>query len=136
MTAPEWAVEKAARGVMASELCSLVRDSADCAHMDDSMPCRCDREFTVCQEHDWEEVPAGVTVCAWAERIARAALDAVWPETTTEWGVRFEDGFVKSWRGNEQAARRHEREVRSQPDDPGVLVAREVGVTEWREVQP
>lgn len=65
------------RAVMAAVKCDVRVEDADCAHMDDSMPCSCETRFSYCVEHDWEEPQdPSVTVCPWAARIARAALAA------------------------------------------------------------
>ena len=104
MTAPEWAVEKAARTLWISE-----------------------------QERDHYR------------RQARAALDAVWPETTTEWGVQWpyrtrQPEMVTTYRDRVAAEDAIKRQRRIYPGDgPGFLLRREVTpreVTEWREVQP
>lgn len=70
------AVERAARAVMVTMGCAVRIEDADCPHVDDSMPCRCETRFSICVEHDGEPQPASVTVCPYAERMARAALAA------------------------------------------------------------
>ncbi|MDM8084728.1 hypothetical protein QUV83_08135 [Cellulomonas cellasea] len=71
------AADAVERAVMAAARCDVRVEDADCAHMDDSMPCRCQNRFSYCMEHDGEEPQdPSVTVCPWAARIAAAALTA------------------------------------------------------------
>lgn len=109
MTAPEWAVEKAARGL----------------HEHDYRPTPTpwgDLDHEVRDEY---------------RRAARAALDAVWPEavaTTTEWGVRPKWGAPVGGDGvvprDEETARR----LLFKNPTFWTLVQRDVTRSEWREV--
>ena len=60
--------------------------------------------------------------------IARATLAAALPPTTTEWGVRFPNGYECSYQGDEESARM------SAAAGHRTLLSREV--TDWREVTP
>lgn len=123
MTAPEWAVEKAAR-VMA-----LVDDRDGCFERIDEW------ERTPEDERRDDDYPGSDYEDAeWWRKRARAALDAVWPETTTEWGVRCASGPVRPMR-SEASARSEVGTLNGLfESDDWRPVSREVA--EWREVQP
>ena len=118
MTAPDWAVEKAARTLWIGEQESDKDRAAAARYWDDA------------------SIPDDVIERDHYRRQARAALDDVWPETTTEWGVMHPD----------YEAPRHTRRGRDHvtgeaaalnsifETDAYRVVSRTV--TEWREVQP
>lgn len=125
VSAPEWAVEKAARTLWIGEQESDKDRAAAARYWDDA------------------SIPDDVIERDYYRRQARAALDAVWPETTAEWGVKWpyrsrQPERVTTYRDRVAAEDAIKRQGRIYPGDgPGFLLRREVTpgeVTEWHEV--
>ena len=122
MTAPEWAVEKAARTLWIGEQESDKDRAAAARYWDDA------------------SIPDDVIERDYYRRQARAALDAVWPDTTTEWRVTRKAGA----HAGQEVVFTDEWEARAYLNALGLsgvdrragLDVREVGAAEWREVQP
>lgn len=133
MTAPEWAVEKAARALAWAE---YIGRRVDAEVKRTGARWAGGVEDRIRKQERRRSFDAG-----WDA--ARAALDAVWPETTAEWGVKWpyrsrQPERVTAYRDRVAAEDAIKRQGRIYPcDGPGFLLRREVTpgeVTKWQEV--